>query len=234
MTPHLNANLEDVTNTVIMPGDPLRAQYIAEKYLKDYKLINSIRNMLGFTGFYKDKKVTIMSHGIGNASIGIYSYELFKFYDVQNIIRIGTCGAYSHSLNLKDLILVDKSYSESSYAKQLNNSNTKIIPSSQFLNSVIEKTADNLNIKLNIGNIHCKDVFYTDLDYKDAIHNNCLGAEMESFALFHNSRFFNKNAACILTISDSLVKEGKLSPEERQTSLDKMIKLSLESAIEIL
>lgn len=233
MTPHIQALKDEITSTVIMPGDPLRAKYIAENFLTDYKLVNSIRGMFAYTGFYKDTRITVMAHGMGNPSMGIYSYELFKFYDVQNIIRIGTAGAYSEELNLTDIILVDKSYSETAYGKEQNNSSEKLISSSDKLNSIIKDTANNLDLKLHFGNIRCSDAFYSELDYSNALNNNCLGVEMESYALFHNAHLLNKNAACILSISDSFVKSGILTPEERQTSLNKMILLSLESAVEI-
>ena len=233
MTPHIEAKKEDISKTVIMPGDPLRAKYIAENFLTNYKLVNSIRGMFAYTGFYKNTQITIMAHGMGNPSMGIYSYELFKFYDVENIIRIGTIGAYSENLNLTDLILVDKSYSESSYGKEQNNSSDKLLSSSSTINNIIINTAKNLNYEINFGNVHCSDVFYSDLDYSSALENNCLGVEMESFALFHNAKILNKNASCILSVSNSFVKPEELTPSERQISLNKMILLSLESAIEI-
>lgn len=231
MTPHIEAKKEEITKTVIMPGDPLRAKYIAEKFLKNFKLVNSIRGMYAYTGFYKDKQITVMAHGMGNPSMGIYSYELFKFYDVENIIRIGTAGAYSEKLNLTDLILVDKTYSETSYGKEQNNSDEKLISSSKKINKIINETAKKLEYNLNFGNIHCSDVFYSDLDYSSALEYDCLGVEMESYALFHNANILSKNASCILSISDSFVKSGELTPMQRQTSLDKMILLSLESAV---
>lgn len=233
MTPHIEAKKEEISKTVIMPGDPLRAKYIAEKFLKNYKLVNSIRGMYAYTGFYKNKQITVMAHGMGNPSIGIYSYELFKFYDVENIIRIGTVGAYSSKLNLTDLILVDKTYSETSYGKEQNNSSEKLISSSKILNEFIQNTAKNLKYNLIFGNIHSSDAFYSDLDYSPALKYNCLGVEMESYALFHNANVLGKNASCILSVSNSFVKPDELTPIERQTSLDKMILLSLESAVEI-
>lgn len=233
MTPHNEANVNDIAKTVLMPGDPLRAKYMAETFLTDYKLVNTIRNMYAYTGYYKGKRLTIMAHGLGIASMGVYSYELFKFYNVKNIIRIGTTGAYTNSLNLLDLILVDKSYSESTYALQQNNSSAKLLPSSNMLNNVILEKAKELKYEINFSNVHCSDVFYTDLSYKTAIQNGCISVEMESFSLFHNAITLGGNAACILSVSDSLVKPEELSPEERQTGLDKMFKLALESAIEI-
>lgn len=235
MTPHNEANLGDFAKTVLMPGDPMRAKFIAEKYLNDAKLINSVRGMLAYTGFYKDKKISVMSSGMGNPSMGIYSYELYKFYNVENIIRIGTCGAYLDKLNLKDLILVEKSYSTSSFATNQNGSTQNLIDSSPLLNSIIEDTANLLNFNINKEVIHCSDVFYSDVNNFEALKEqyNCAGIEMESFALFHNANVLSKNAACILSVSDSFVKPDKLSSSERQLALDNMIKLALESAINI-
>ena len=133
-TPHNEANLNDIASTVIMPGDPLRAQYIAENFLTDYKLVNDVRNMYAYTGFYKGKQITIMASGMGMPSMGIYSYELFKFYNVQNIIRIGSCGGYSPDLKLFDIILSEQSFSESNFALNFNNENCHLVKSSQKLN----------------------------------------------------------------------------------------------------
>ncbi|HOO68319.1 MAG TPA: purine nucleoside phosphorylase DeoD-type, partial [Bacilli bacterium] len=159
-TTHINANKEDIAKTVIMPGDPLRAKFIAETYLKDYKLINSVRNMLGYTGYYKDKRITVMSSGMGNPSMGIYSYELFNYYNVDNIIRVGTCGSYNKDIKIFDLILVDKSYSNSTYALNLNNYKDNNIESSTILNNIIEQTSKENNINIIKGNIHNTDTFY--------------------------------------------------------------------------
>ena len=235
MTPHNEANLGDFAKTVLMPGDPLRAKLIATTYLEDAKLINSVRNILAYTGFYKKNRISVMASGMGNPSMGIYSYELYKFYDVENIIRIGTCGAYLDTLNLKDLILVEKSFSTSSYAQNQNGTKSNLISSSSLLNSVIENTANLLNFNINKEIIHCSDVFYSDVNEfeKLKLEYNCAGIEMETFALFHNAKVLSKNAACILSVSDSFVKPDKLSSTERQTALDNMIKLALESAIRI-
>ncbi len=235
MTPHNEAKKEDISNIVIMPGDPLRAKYIAENFLENAHLVNSVRNIYAYTGEYKNKKITVMASGMGNPSIGIYSYELFKLYDVDYIIRIGTAGAYAEDLDLLDLVLVEKSFSESSYAKLQNGNTDNLIESSNLLNYCIEETANKLNFKIKKGIVHCSDVFYSDVsDYKKLKkEHNCIAIEMESFALFHNAKILNKNAACILSISDSFVKEGILSPDERQTSLNNMIKLALESACNI-
>lgn len=230
MTPHINAKKEDIAPIVIMPGDPLRAKMIAQTYLTDYKLVNEVRGMLAYTGYYNNKLVTIMGSGMGMPSMGIYSYELFKFYDVEKIIRVGSCGAYTADLNLYDLILVTKSYSKSSYAQTQNNCPFNTLMSSTTLNEIIRKTATDLSKKINEGTIYSSDVFYSNEDIKKLNEEfNCLGVEMESFALFHNANILNKDAACILTVSDNLITKEETTPEERQNSFHDMISLALNS-----
>ena len=233
MTPHNTAKKEDIAKVVLMPGDPLRAKYIAENFLENIKLVNSVRGMFAYTGEYKGRPVTVMGHGMGNPSMGIYSYELFKFYDVDTIIRIGSCGAYDKNLDLKDVILVDKVYSESTFGEVFNGSKDHVISATEKAKELIEKTANDMGIKVIKGNVHSTDVFYSDItDINDLFENHgCIAVEMESFALFHIARELGKNAGCILTVSDSLVKEGNMSPEERQTTFNNMITLALETAI---
>ena len=229
MTPHNSAKREEIAKTVIMPGDPLRAKYIAEKYLSNYTLVNSIRNIYAYTGEYNGKKVTVMASGMGNPSMGIYSYELYKFYDVDRIIRIGTAGGYGENIELKDIVLVEKSYSESSYAKCLNNNEKEFLSASERLNKEIMKKANEKDVNIHYGTVHCSDLFYKDSTYEKPEKYNCLCVEMESFALFANAEFLNKEAACLLTISDKVGYEEQLSPEERQKSLNQMIELALET-----
>jgi len=231
MTIHINALKEEISNIVIMPGDPLRAKLVAEKYLTDYKLINSTRNMFGYTGYYKDKKITVMASGMGNASMGIYSYELFNDYDVDYIIRVGTAGAYTNELNLFDMLLVESSYSNSSYAKNLGYLEN-YVNSSKKLNDIIGEFANKNSINIVRGNIHCTDTFY-EKDYSEFLNYKCLGVEMETFALFTNARHFNKHATAILTITDNLVTKEKLSSEEREKSTLKMIELALDSTLNL-
>ena len=234
-TPHIESKKEDIAKTVLMPGDPLRAKYIAEHYLENVRLINTVRNMYGYTGTYKGKEVTVFASGMGMPSIGIYSYELFKFYDVENIIRIGSAGAYLKELKLYDVILVEQSYSESSFAKAQNNEIYHILESSHQLNAIIEQTAQELNIKLTSGTIHSSDVFYHDnsIYMEEVSKYHCLACEMESFALFHNAKLLGKNASCILTISDNLVTKEETTSEDREKGLNDMILLALESSIKI-
>ena len=234
-TPHIESKKEDIAKTVLMPGDPLRAKYIADNFLENARLINTVRNMLGYTGTYKGKEVTVFASGMGMPSIGIYSYELFKFYDVENIIRIGSAGAYLEEINLYDVIIAEKSFSESTFAKAQNQQNYSILESSKELNNTIITTANELNMDIRTGTIHSSDVFYhDDVAYmEDVTNNNCLACEMESFALFHNAKVLNKKAACILTISDNIVTKEETTSEEREKGLNDMILLALESAIKL-
>ena len=234
-TVHIESNKEDIANIVLMPGDPKRSEYIAKKFLKDYKLVNSVRGMTAYTGYYKDRLVTVFPSGMGNPSMGIYSYELFNDYDVDNIIRIGSCGGYSENLKLKDVILVTESYSESSYAKELDGTKSKTINSSDNLNLIIESTAKNNNINVVKGNIFCSDAFYElEYDYMDRSKKlDVLGIEMETFALFNNARKFGKNATALLTVSDLFFSDEKLSSLDREKNLNDMIILALESCLKL-
>lgn len=231
MTPHNEAKINEIAKTVIMPGDPLRAKYIAETYLEDYKLVNTVRNMYAYTGKYQGKEVTVMASGMGMPSIGIYSYELFKFYNVDKIIRVGSAGSYTKDLNLYDVVLVNGCYSESSYAKTQNGCEDNMMYANETLNFYIKQAADENNIPITVANIHSSDVFYKeDNNFKELYEKyGCMCVEMESFALFHNANILNKKAACILTISDSLVTKEETTSEERQKSFNKMIELALKS-----
>ena len=235
MTPHNKANKEDIAKTVLMPGDPLRAKYIAENFLEDAKLVNEVRGMFAYTGKYKGKEVTVMGHGMGNPSIGIYAYELFKFYDVDNIIRIGSCGGYVKDLALKEVILVQNAYSESTFAEVFNGCKDHLIPSNPEICKIIEETAKERNINFRKGNVHATDVFYSQTADINELYEKygCIAAEMESFALFHLANSLGKRAGCILSVTDSLVNDGELSPDERQTSLNDMITLALESTLKM-
>lgn len=232
-TPHNEALKDDIAKTVIMPGDPLRAKYIAENYLEDYKLVNKVRGMYAYTGYYKGKRITIMAHGMGNPSIGIYSYELFKEYDVDEIIRVGSAGATTTKVTLRSVILAEKSYSKSNYAKIQNSDDRCVLSGNDSLNEKISKAASSLDIKLLKSVVYCSDVFYNETENPNTLFDEygCVAIEMESFALFHNANVLNKKAACILTISDNLVTGDKLSSIDRQTGFDEMIKLALESTL---
>ncbi|MBP3635798.1 MAG: purine-nucleoside phosphorylase [Bacilli bacterium] len=236
-TAHNEANLGDIAKTVIMSGDPLRVKKIADNYLENVKLVNKIRNIYAYTGTYKGKEITIMAHGMGMPSAGIYVYELYKFYGVEKIIRLGSCGTYVDNINLLDIILVDKSYTESNYAYTLNNEHVQVASSSENLNRIVEKIAKRENINIVKGNVcttDCFDWYMTDLNkFLDRIPKelNIVAAEMESFAIFYIANLLKKEAACILTVVDSHYKKQELSAEERQNSIDKMTILALESII---
>ena len=236
-TPHNEAKLGDIAKTVIMPGDPLRAKYIAENFLDDYKLVNQVRGMYAYTGKYKGKLVSVMASGMGMPSMGIYCYELYKFYEVENIIRIGSCGAYKPELKLFDIILADKVFSESNFALTLNNDNCHIAEGNSKLNSIIEKTANKTNTKIVKGNTICTDCFdlyMTDVNkFLERVPSdfNPISAEMEAFALFYTAKILNKKAACLMSVVDSKYIKEVATPEERQTGLNNMIKLALETAV---
>ena len=236
-TPHNEANLGDIAKTVIMPGDPLRAKYIAENFLDSYKLVNSVRGMYAFTGNYKGKEITVMASGMGMPSMGIYSYELYKFYGVENIIRIGSCGAYRPDLKLFDIVLSENVFSEGNFALTLNNENCHIVSSNKDLNDIIKSTAVKTNINILSGNTVCTDcfdVYMTDVNQflaRIPENFNPAAAEMEAFALFYVAKVLNKKAACLMSVVDSKYIKEIATPEERQTGLNNMIKLALESAI---
>jgi purine-nucleoside phosphorylase len=223
-TPHIELDdLSKIAKTVLMPGDPLRAKFIAEKYLTDCVKINTVRNMFGYTGKYNGTLVTVMGSGMGMASIGIYSYELFAFYGVENIIRIGSAGSYKEDLKVYDCVLASEAYSESSFAKVLEVSESDTLYPSSSLNEVILKSAQELKIPLSLGSIHSSDVFYRS----PLKEKKCSCVEMESFALFANAIKLGKNAACLLTISDNLVTHEATTSLERQESFDKMMLIAL-------
>ena len=238
-TPHNEANIGDIAKTVVMPGDPLRAKYIAENFLDNYKLVNQVRGMYAYTGTYKGKEITVMAHGMGMPSVGIYTYELFKIYGVENIIRIGSCGGYKPELKLFDIILTENVFSESNYALTLNNDNCHIVSSNSDLNSIIEDTDKDSNINIVLGNTVCTDcfdVYMTDVNkFLERVPDNFnpIAAEMEDFALFYNAKLLNKKASCLMSVVDSKFIKDIATPEERQTGLNTMIKLALDSAIKI-
>lgn len=237
MTPHIEAKKGEIAKTVLMPGDPLRAKLIADNYLENAKLVSSVRNIYAYTGTYKGKEITVMASGMGIPSMGIYSYELFKFYDVENIIRLGSCGGYTKDLKMFDLVLVDNTYTESNYALSLTNEDCHYISSSNVLNSKIEEVSNALSIPVVKANTLCGEVFDRYMsDMNKMIDRlpkeyNISGAEMEAFALFYNAKLLNKNASCLLTVVDSYYYDEKATAEQRQNSLNQMIRLGLESAI---
>lgn len=234
MSTHIESKKEDISDVVLMPGDPKRCEYIAKKFLSNARLVNNVRGMTAYTGYYKSKKITVFPSGMGCPSMGIYSYELFKEYNVNNIIRIGTMGAYT-DLKLKDIVLVTNSITNSNYGNYLCNYNNMTIDGNIELNDIIESTADKSNIKINKGNIYSSDVFYEqNNNFKDKVQKySVLGVEMESFALFINAKLLGKRAATLLMVSDSFLFPEQLSSLEREQGLDNLITLALESSLKM-
>lgn len=234
-TPHISAPQGAFAKTVLMAGDPLRAKFVAENYLKDVQLVTAVRNMYGYTGTYKGHPVSVMGSGMGMPSIGIYSYELFDVYGVENILRIGSAGSYRENLHVMDVVLVSQAYSDSTYARMANGCIDKILMPDEQLNSIIMQTAIDNNVPCKLAAVHSTDVFYVDprmetfLQLRERTKADCV--EMESFALFHNANMLGRRAACLLTISDSFCEQNEISSAERETSLTVMIELALESAI---
>ncbi len=229
-SPHIEASRADeIAKTVIMPGDPLRAKFIADNFLTDVICFNKVRNMLGFTGYYKGKKISVMASGMGCASIGIYSYELFKFYDVENIVRIGSCGSYVPECKVHDLLLVKSAYSDSSFAKVAADDDRSVITSSDELNTMLKQSAQKLKRELKEVTAYTTDVFYSDVvKFEDMVKlHNCSCVEMEAFALFANADILSKRAACLLTVSDSFVTKESLAHTERQNSFVNMMEVAL-------
>ena len=236
-TPHNRAENGQIARTVLMPGDPLRAKFIAETFLDDPVLINDVRGMLGYTGTWQGKPVSVMGSGMGMPSIGIYSHELYAQYGVENIIRIGSAGSYTEKAKLYDVVLATAAYSESSYAKTMNGFAGDTTLPSAALNDRLRAAAAALGIPLVEGVVHSSDVFYRHDESKNPTYwealrdeKGCVAVEMESFALFHNAAVLGKKAACILTISDSFVSPEITTPEQRQTTFTNMMKIALGAA----
>ena len=233
-TPHNHAKENDFAKTVLMPGDPLRAKFIAETFLTDVKQINGVRNMFAYTGLYKGKPITVFGSGMGQPSIGIYSYELFNFYGVENIIRIGSAGSYSADLAVYDTVLVSHAFSESTFAKVAFDIEGDTLPANAELNDVLRQCAKDVNVPLKEAIIHSSDVFYHTGSFsweKVRDEKGCKAVEMESYALFANAIASGKKAACLLTISDSFITHEVTSAEERQNSFTNMMKVALEVAL---
>lgn len=234
-TPHNQAAKNEIAKSVLMPGDPLRAKFIAETFLENAKMVNEVRNMFAYTGTYKGQPVTVMASGMGMPSMGIYSYELFSMYDVDQIIRIGSAGACVPGLHIGDVVLADGAWSESTFARTQNGYDKDVTFPSEETNACIQAAANKLGIPLTVGRVHSSDVFYCESnvdDYKVIYdRHKCVCTEMESFALFHNANVLGKKAACLLTISDSLVTGEAASTMERQTAFTDMMKVALEACL---
>ena len=233
---HINAEKGSISELVLMPGDPLRAKYIAENFLDDAKEVCNLRNMLGYTGMYKGVRVSVIGSGMGMTSMGIYSWELFHYFNVQKIIRIGTCGVVSPEVKVPELILATSAYSESNFAYTFDDYKEHITYPSKELNEKIINNAKELNYTLHIGDVTTMDVFGPYIDYDRVLNRmpkdlNVIGEEMETFGLFHIAHHFNREASCILTAVDSKFSDVVLSGEMREKSLNDMITLALETII---
>lgn len=231
-TPHITAKEGDFAKTVLMPGDPLRAKFIAENFLEDAVLVNNVRGVNGYTGYYNGKRVSVMASGMGQPSIGIYSYELFKFYDVENIIRIGSCGSFHKDLHARDIIIAMGACTNGNYAQQYNLPGT-FCPIADF--GLVKRAAElceNAGVNYMVGNIFSSDTFYDDANSgMQWAKMGVLGVEMESVALYCNAARLGKKALCICTVSDSFIyPEENTTAEERQNSFTQMMKIALELA----
>lgn len=233
MSVHISAKKGEIAKTVLQPGDPLRAKFIAENFLKNARLVSKTRNIYYFTGSFKGKEVTVGASGMGCPSIGIYSYELFTEYDVDTIVRIGTCGAYSDDLNLFDLINVEAAASESTYAKFAWGFDEDIIAQQGPAFQIMEDTAAKIGLKTIKANLHTSDIFYRKEKGVPEIAKryHCPAVEMEAFALFANAKYLGKNAATLLTVSDIIPTGEQISPDQRENAVRQMMELALEASL---
>ncbi|MCL2343976.1 MAG: purine-nucleoside phosphorylase [Firmicutes bacterium] len=232
-TPHNRAENGQIAKTVLMPGDPRRAEMIAKTFLEDVSLVSDVRGMFCFTGTVEGKPVSVMGSGMGVPSIGIYSYELYTQYGVENIIRVGSAGASAPALKLFDVVLADRAWSESSFARTMSGFTGDSTYPSEALNKKLAESAARLGIPITLGAIHSSDVFYREPWQGENYWRNirdehgCVCVEMESFALFHNAKVTGKNAACLLTISDNFNDSAVTTAEEREKGFTEMMKIAL-------
>ena len=231
-TPHINAKPGDFAKTVLMPGDPLRAKFIAETFLENPRLVTSVRNVLGYTGTYKGKEVSVMASGMGMPSIGIYCHELYTQYGVETIIRVGSCGAYQEHINVRDIIVAQGACTNSNWQHQygLSGSLSAIADFELVKNSY--EYAKSKGYRVHVGNILSSDIFYNDQPevWKKWAQLGCLGVEMESYALYTTAASLGKKALCVLTVSDHFIKPEITTSEERQNSFTQMMEVALEVA----
>lgn len=234
-TPHIESKSNEIAPIVLMPGDPNRAKYIADNYLNNVKIVNKVRGMIAYTGEYKGKKITIFPSGMGIPSMGIYSYELFNSYNVKKIIRIGTIGAYHPDLKLGDIIIANRAYSDSSFAKVQSDYKKNYLNADSEINEKITLTAQEMHINYMKGNIFTSDVFYekTDEWLRRRKQFNVLGVEMETFGLLQTARVCNKQATAIFTVSNSFCFAEELSSEQREKNLNNMIELALITSLKL-
>ncbi|WP_454192909.1 purine-nucleoside phosphorylase [Paenibacillus sp. Marseille-Q7038] len=231
-TPHIKPNGVEIAETILLPGDPLRAKFIAETFLEDYKCFNEVRGMLGYTGTYKGKKISVMGTGMGPASMGIYSWELINVFGVKNLIRIGTCGAMQKDIELYDVIFGMGAATDSNYGHQFNLPGQFPLTASFELLEKAKKIADDKGQKVHIGNILSSEIFYnadptSNKKWQDV---GIMAVEMESVALYWNAIKAGVNALCILTVSDHLITGEQTTSEERQTAFTNMMEIALELA----
>ena len=233
-TPHINAPAGAFAKTVLLPGDPKRAKYVAEKFLKDAQLVNDVRGVQGYTGTYKGVKVSVMASGMGMPSMGIYSYELFNAYDVQNIIRVGSIGSINEDVNLKDIVVATSASTNSNYGKNYHLDGTISGAASYKLIKKVDEVVEKMGLssKVKFGQILSSDIFYTDEKENDLkwVKMGVIGVEMEGYALYLNAARAGKNALVLATVSDQLIRREHLSAEERQYSFDEMLVIALETA----
>lgn len=234
-TPHIETEVNEIASIVLMPGDPNRAKYIADNYLKNVKIVNKVRGMNAYTGEYEGKVITIFPSGMGIPSMGIYSYELFNSYNVEKIIRIGTIGAYDSNLKLGDIVITNRAYSDSSFAKVQSDYKKNYLDADNSINEIIVQIADEMKINYVKGNIFTSDVFYEKEGewLRKRKQFNVLGVEMETFGLLQTARICNKKATAIFTVSDSFCFEEKLSSKEREKNLNNMIELALKTSLNL-
>ena len=236
-TPHINAPKGAFAKTVLLPGDPKRARYVAEKFLENPKLVNDVRGVQGYTGLYKGVKVSVMASGMGMPSMGIYSYELFNAFDVENIIRIGSMGSIREDVNLKDVVVATSASTNSNYAKNFHLDGTISAAASYKLTKIVDQVSERLKLqdKVKFGQILSSDTFYTDepgADLKWA-KMGVIGIEMEAYSLYLNAARAGKNALVLTTVSDQLNRNEHLSSDERMYSFDEMLTIALEAAVEL-
>ena len=236
MSVHINAKKGEIAKVVLQPGDPLRAKYIAENFLENARLVSQTRGIFYYTGTYKGKEISVGASGMGFPSIGIYSFELYTEYEVDTIIRIGTCGGYSSDVKLFDILNVENAASESTYAKYAWGFEEEIFSHQGNIFDIINETAEELGLKARATNIHSSDIFYRKDPATPAIATkyNCPAVEMEAFGLFANAKHLGKNAATILTVSDIIPTKEFISADEREKALKPMIELALEAALKVI
>ena len=235
--PHINAPKGAFAKTVLLPGDPKRARYVAEKFLENPKLVNDVRGVQGYTGLYKGVKVSVMASGMGMPSMGIYSYELFNAFDVENIIRIGSMGSIREDVNLKDVVVATSASTNSNYAKNFHLDGTISAAASYKLTKIVDQVSERLKLqdRVKFGQILSSDTFYTDepgADLKWA-KMGVIGIEMEAYSLYLNAARAGKNALVLTTVSDQLNRNEHLSSDERMYSFDEMLTIALEAAVEL-